>query len=68
MKITCANGLRMIAVAATSLCVVASVSAQEVGSGTLYGDMRTVTQDMLNRAASDSNNFLHTNGNYDQTR
>ena len=27
-----------------------------------------VTQDMLNRAASDGNNFLHTNGNYDQTR
>ncbi len=28
----------------------------------------TVTQDMLNAAASDSSNFLHTNGNYDQTR
>ena len=28
----------------------------------------TVTQDMLSAAASDSNNFLHTNGNYDQTR
>ena len=27
-----------------------------------------VTQDMLNRAASDGNNFLHTNGNYTQTR
>ncbi len=42
--------------------------AQEVGSGTLYGDMQTVTQDMLNRAAGDGNNFLHTNGNYAQTR
>jgi alcohol dehydrogenase (cytochrome c) len=62
------SGLRMIAAAATSLCVVASANAQEVGSGTLYGDMQTVTQDMLNRAASDANNFLHTNGNYDQTR
>jgi glucose dehydrogenase len=30
--------------------------------------MHTVTQDMLNRAAGDGNNFLHTNGNYDQTR
>jgi PQQ-dependent dehydrogenase (methanol/ethanol family) len=42
--------------------------AQEVDTGTLYGDMQTVTQDMLNRAAGDGNNFLHTNGNYSQTR
>jgi alcohol dehydrogenase (cytochrome c) len=27
-----------------------------------------VTQDMLNKAASDSKDFLHTNGNYEQTR
>ena len=27
-----------------------------------------VSQDMLSRAANDSNNFLHTNGNYEQTR
>ena len=27
-----------------------------------------VTQDLLNRAAGDGNNFLHTNGNYEQTR
>src|SRR5580765_572188 len=27
-----------------------------------------VTQDMLNGAAKDANNWLHTNGNYDQTR
>jgi hypothetical protein len=27
-----------------------------------------VTQDQLNAAASDDKNFLHTNGNYDQTR
>jgi PQQ-dependent dehydrogenase (methanol/ethanol family) len=27
-----------------------------------------VSQDQLNGAAGDSNNFLHTNGNYDQTR
>lgn len=33
--------------------------SQEVDGGTLYGDMLTVTQDMLDRAASDSNNFLH---------
>ncbi len=35
---------------------------------TLYGDMQVVTQDMMNRAAGDGNNFLHTNGNYNQTR
>jgi len=35
---------------------------------TLYGDMQTVTQDMLDHAAGDANNFLHTNGNYNQTR
>ena len=45
-----------------------SAGAQEVQGGTLFGDMKTVTQDMMNRAESDGNNFLHTNGNYDQTR
>ena len=43
-------------------------SAQEVTNATLYGNMGTVTQDMLSRAAGDANNFLHTNGNYAQTR
>ena len=51
-----------------ALFSISSVQSQEVGGGTLYGDMLTVTQDMLDRAASDSNNFLHTNGNYKQTR
>ena len=41
---------------------------EEVKGGTLYGDMMYVTQDMLNRADGDANNFLHTNGNYEQTR
>jgi PQQ-dependent dehydrogenase (methanol/ethanol family) len=45
-----------------------TASAQEVKGATKWGDMNTVTQDMLNRAASDSNNFLHTNQNYHQTR
>ncbi len=40
------------------------VQAQE----TAYGDMLTVTQDLLNRSAGDGNNFLHTNANYHQTR
>lgn len=51
----------------TALCALAT-QAQEVKSATLYGNMTTVTQDLLNRAAGDGNNFLHTNGNYEQTR
>ncbi len=42
--------------------------AAEVKPATLFGDMGAATQDLLNRAASDGNNFLHTNGNYEQTR
>jgi PQQ-dependent dehydrogenase (methanol/ethanol family) len=45
-----------------------TASAQEVKGATLYGNMGTVTQDMLSRAGGDANNFLHTNGNYEQTR
>jgi PQQ-dependent dehydrogenase (methanol/ethanol family) len=47
---------------------VTTLHAQEVAGGTLYGDMSSVAQDMLSRAAGDGNNFLHTNGNYAQTR
>lgn len=54
------------------LALAAAVSnpavADEVKGGTMYGDMHAVTQDMMNRAASDANNFLHTNGNYLQSR
>ena len=42
--------------------------AKEVKGETLYGNMATVTQDMMNRAGAYANNFLHTNGNYAQTR
>ena len=53
-----------------SLCGIAmmSLAATNVLAETLYGNMSTVTQDMLSRAAGDANNFLHTNGNYSQTR
>jgi PQQ-dependent dehydrogenase (methanol/ethanol family) len=50
------------------LAVIPTAMAQEVEGGTKYGDMNTVTQDLLSRAAGDGNNFLHTNGNYEQTR
>ena len=58
----------LIGVSAAALVAASAVSAQEVQNATLYGDMRTVTQDLLSRAAGDGNNFLHTNGNYEQTR
>jgi alcohol dehydrogenase (cytochrome c) len=45
-----------------------TASAQEVKSAAKYGDMLAVTQDMLNRAGGDGNNYLHTNGDYKQTR
>ncbi len=43
-------------------------ASQEVKGASKWGDMNTVSQDLLNRAAGDGNNFLHTNGNYHQTR
>ena len=43
-------------------------AGQEVKPATLWGDMTTVSQDMLDRAGSDASNWLHTNGNYEQTR
>ncbi len=64
--------LSLISRTLAGLALTATVStaalAGETGQGTLYGDMQAVTQDMLSRAASDGNNFLHTNANYDQTR
>ncbi len=53
-----------------SLCGVALmvIASGPISGQTLYGDMTAVTQDMLNRAAGDGNNFLHTNGDYNQTR
>jgi PQQ-dependent dehydrogenase (methanol/ethanol family) len=57
----------VIAAAAVAFAIAGSAQAQEQVK-TLYGDMFAVTQDMLNRSDGDGNNFLHTNGNYNQTR
>jgi len=46
----------------------ATAGAQEIRNATKWGDMNTVSQDLLNRAGSDGNNFLHTNGDYNQLR
>jgi PQQ-dependent dehydrogenase (methanol/ethanol family) len=45
-----------------------SAWSQEVKPAPKWGDMSLVTQDLMNRAGGDGNNFLHTNGNYAQTR
>lgn len=57
------------ALAAGTCIVFAGASfAQEIKTASKWGDLQSVTQDLLNRAASDGNNFLHTNGDYTQTR
>ena len=62
--------LSLLCGAAVLSLTTSMVQAQEVlkPGGTLYGNMNVVTQDMLDRADGDANNFLHTNGNYAQTR
>ena len=55
----------VFALTAASLC---GARADEVKAATKWGDMSAVTQDLLNRAAGDGNNFLHTNGDYNQQR
>jgi alcohol dehydrogenase (cytochrome c) len=45
-----------------------ALAADETKPATLYGNMNTVTQDLLNRAGDDGSNFLLTNGNYNQQR
>ena len=60
--------LSLLCGAAALSLTTSMVQAQEVQGGTLYGNMDVVTQDMLDRADGDANNFLHTNGNYAQTR
>ncbi|MEZ5594360.1 MAG: PQQ-binding-like beta-propeller repeat protein [Gammaproteobacteria bacterium] len=62
------NPMCLLAVLSSSLWASSAVAQEEVSAGTLFGDMYSVTQDMLDRAEGDSNNWLHTNGNYRQTR
>jgi PQQ-dependent dehydrogenase (methanol/ethanol family) len=62
------HGLLGLMAGAAAVALAGAASAQEIRTAAKYGDMNTVTQDLLNRAATDGNNFLHTNGNYQQTR
>ena len=52
----------------STLGIPLAAQAQEVKSATKFGDMSAVSQDVLNRAAGDGSNFLHTNGDYGQQR
>ncbi len=64
MKLARANAALVAAI-----CMATGAAAQdEVAGSTLYGDLGTVTQDMLTHAGGDGNNFLLSNGNYAQTR
>src|SRR5262245_30842523 len=59
---------------AFAIALTGAATAQEVKQETKAAAAKpsvtpsNVTQDMLNRAANDANNFLHTNGDYTQKR
>ena len=67
------NGLvRALYGVAIACAAISTAGAQEIEHTTAKAatsaPATTVTQEQLSAAASDSTNFLHTNGNYDQTR
>ena len=67
------TGLVRAALAAALACALSpAAGAQEIeqksGAAATSAPATAVTQDLLSGAAKDTNNFLHTNGNYDQTR
>ena len=68
MKTGFAYHTAMAGAAVTVLAWAIPAQAQEIKAATKFGDMSLVTQDVLNRAATDGQNFLHTNGDYKQTR
>jgi alcohol dehydrogenase (cytochrome c) len=56
------------AIAFLLVAAAAGLSQETTKPAPKYGDMSTVTQDVLNRAGGDGNNFLLTNGDYRQQR
>jgi PQQ-dependent dehydrogenase (methanol/ethanol family) len=58
----------MALVASVMTASIATKAADEIKNASKFGNMNTVTQDLLNRAGGDGNNFLHTNGDYTQSR
>jgi glucose dehydrogenase len=57
-----------VGAAAFAVLAASPGQTQETPAPPRYGDLSVVNQDLLNRADSDGNNFLLTNGNYAQTR
>ncbi len=55
-------------IASIAVISTSASAAEEIKNATKFGNMNTVTQDLLNRAGGDGNNFLHTNGDYNQSR
>ncbi|MEO8422031.1 MAG: PQQ-binding-like beta-propeller repeat protein [Hyphomicrobium sp.] len=72
MQLAKKGHIRPLCWAAIGCAAIGAVSAQEIEHTTTKAatsaPATTVTQEQLSAAASDTNNFLHTNGNYDQTR
>ena len=67
------NSWRLVAVLALACGFTAPLAAQEAPSGATTTTRQMpaltgVTQSMLDSAANDSRNWLHSNGSYDQTR
>ena len=62
------KGVLLNALTTTVFALCTNAMAQEVRTAAKWGDMQTVTQDLLSRAASDGNNYLHSNGDYLQNR
>jgi alcohol dehydrogenase (cytochrome c) len=61
-------GLGATAALAFGTCLATGALADETSNATLFGSMTAVSQDMLNRAGQDANNFLMTHGDYTQKR
>jgi alcohol dehydrogenase (cytochrome c) len=66
-------GSTLLLAGAMALPLAAFAAGQETGGGGGAGNagapaIPNVSQSMLSNAGKDSKNFLHTNGNYDQTR
>jgi alcohol dehydrogenase (cytochrome c) len=65
-------GKPAVGAVAIALAAACAASAQEVKQQTKQATksvtVTPVTQAMLDKAAGDTANFLHTNGNYNQTR
>jgi alcohol dehydrogenase (cytochrome c) len=69
----CSMSWRLVAALALAFGLIAPVAAQEVAGGATttarpMPALTSVTQSMLDGAANDSKNWLHSNGSYDQTR